>query len=970
VGGAFALGWILAALGCVLPGVVLVARQPWTAAERLAAGAGLSLVALGVISGATYLAGLPLWTNLALPLVALAAAWPRRRALRRLWVDAREGLLAFALLTAALLALLALIRVYGGGDWWGDWLGHYERARLFADRAPPGTTIFVDDVMPSRPPLANLAVAALLGGGGYPVYQLSCVWIAATAFFGVWLAAERAGAGARSPWWAAALMVASPVYVQGALYPWTKAATAALAVCGALFLERASRDGDRRRLLVACVCLGAAPIAHYSALPFAMIGAAWLLFAARLPLAARASAAASLFAPLAAWLAWASATFGRAAALGSSTTARAMEGASAEWLVTRVGENLLSTLVPHVARDVDRAILEQPSTLGWIRDVVFLCLQTNAVLALGLLGLPVLVASARRRRPSRRSVVFFGGLAALTLAVNVAAHPWPSPYGVAHIGGLPLVLLGLGWLAAVASRSRAWARWLAIGAAVDVTLGIALHVGLAATPIDPGGARLGRLVHDNARIAVEQGVKLLGEALGPAHVWLAPVAAGAALAIFARAFGARLDARRGALGAAAVFGVAGLVFLQLEVPAVAGPDYFRWPWTSVAAARFWPLWGLAVGTPLFFAAWQRARRGRLAVGWLCVAAGAASLLPHLLRGGDLRVMVALLESETVHGYATSAAALCDSRTLWSRWPATLPAQPMHVSTHPPGLVALWCGARAATVAPAALMAALLTVAAAASPWAVHGLGRALAPRSAFLAATFAALSPTIAAFAPSFDAAYVPLACLFLWAVHRSPDARWAIALTGVLAFALSQLAYTLVLLGLPAAVLLGAGPTTKPTWSHAWRHAWRPALGAAAVAVGCHVVFSLITDFDPLATLEVALANQAEHLELLADRRLPRTLGWDLADWALAGAFTLPWLALRAPLRLRLLALLPPVVVAVCGVTPGETFRLWSIFLPGLWIAAAAGLRDASPRARAALLALTLVVSATIGRQLAFVWL
>lgn len=956
-----ALAWGVSATGCVLPGAVLVASRPWSTAEKLAAASALSLAMMGAWSAATYLLELPSWANLALPALAWAAAYRRRHALAQLATDARGGLAAFALLAAALLGWVSLVHAYGGGDWWGDWLGHYERARLFADRLSPHTTLFVDDILPSRPPLANLAAASLMGAGGYATYQLSCAWIAAMAFFGVWLVAERAGGGARSPWWAAALLATSPFFVQNATYPWTKAMAATLAVCGLLFLHRALDRRDATRLAVAVGCLGASSVAHYSAVPITLAGALWI-GGARLSAGRRIAALGACFAPMAVWLGWAVATFGREPALSSSTSARAWASTSGAELAGRFLANSSATLVPHALREVDRSILAQDSQLGYLRDSVFLTVQTGAPFALGAIGVPVLLSTMLRRRPSRRDVLFYGGVVALTSLVNLGAHPWASPWGVAHIGGLPLVLLGLGWLAGVASRSSAWARWLTLAAVADLTLGVALHMALQSLALDPETRAhgLGALVYDNAAIKLDRGLTFVADHLGPARVWLWPVVIGVTAGVFAKALGARVTRRRVVLGSGLLAGAAGFVFLSLEVPAVAGPEYFRWPYLPVAAGRFWALFGLGVGVPLFFAVWQRARGGASSIGWLCVAAAVAGVLPHLLRGGDLGIMVALLESETVHGYATSAASLCETTSLWAHWPDVLPDQPMHVRTHPPGLVALWCGARAVSDAPAVLMSGGLLAIASLSPWAVHRLARALDldPDSAFWAALFAATSPTLAAFAPSFDAAYVPLACLFLWALARSGEDRRATLLAAFLAFALSQLAYTLVLLALPGAVLL------------AGRRAWRAALVVTLGALACHGIFSLLTGFDPVRTFQVAIENQAEHLELLSARRLPRTIGWDLADWALAGAFTLPFAALLAPRRLSALATLPPVAVALSGLSPGETFRLWSIFLPGLWLAAGSGAASLTPRARTLLVGVTLVVCGTIGRQLAFVWL
>src|SRR5262249_47648714 len=73
----------------------------------------------------------------------------------RRWIGiarVRQALVGFAFLFGWTLLALAIIRVYNGARWGGDWLEHFQRTLFFLHHFPVNTEIFGPYNLPARPP--------------------------------------------------------------------------------------------------------------------------------------------------------------------------------------------------------------------------------------------------------------------------------------------------------------------------------------------------------------------------------------------------------------------------------------------------------------------------------------------------------------------------------------------------------------------------------------------------------------------------------------------------------------------------------------------------------------------------------------------------------------------------------------------------------------------------------------------------
>ena len=459
------------------------ATLPFKCDERVMLAPLAGCVAVYLAAGAIYCSGLPVAAFWALPVAAAGALAWRWTAVRTLVCDAAAGRLLglWLILAGWCLGLLALVRSYSGGEWVGDWIEHYQRARFFLERQPLDTML-LHAPLPARPPLANLVEAALLGltKTSFAQYQIFSTLLATLAFFPAALLARRFARGTDPAAVLLVLLMLSPLFVQNATFAWTKLPAAAFTLAGLYFFLRAGRAAGDPSLRCAALCLAAGVLTHYSAAPYVLVlGAAW--FAQRraewrqagfwreaLRLGALGSAV------LATWFGWSLLRYGPGPTFLSNTTVTGNAGLTlAQQLAQRAG-NLFNTIVPHPLRPAEYAFVQQASTLSWWRDFFFNIYQTNLPLAFGSGGLVALIVLGWRRR--RELTTFWVWTIGASVLLSIGVVSLPDRWGVAHVGLQPLVLLGLAWLAAqLPAFHRAGRALLAMALALDFSLGIALH---------------------------------------------------------------------------------------------------------------------------------------------------------------------------------------------------------------------------------------------------------------------------------------------------------------------------------------------------------------------------------------------------------------------------------------------------------------------------------------------------------------
>lgn len=561
------MGWVLlrdvvlfavALGGLAWPWLPLLRR--WPLEERLALAATAALIAGYLAAFGVYAAGLNLrWFWLA-PAVGTLVGAARARAdaseLRRAR-SVRLTLGIYLVLAAWCLGWHALVVTYSGAAWQVDWWEHYDRAQFFLARWPLGFRFA--DVYPltARPPLVNLWSAALLSasGGAFFHHQifmtlLSClVVVPLAALVRRWRGDDRG-----LPWLLVALM-ASPLLVQNATFPWTKLVATFFVLTA--WLQLAATDALRGRYVAAALALAAGMLAHYSAGPWiCALALAWAATrgrelrepAARREIAGGATLAAAL---LLTWIGWAAAHYGWHSTFEDNTAVALAPAGDFDARAVRAAGNFFSTVSPVSTIGLDHPLLAQASPLGRLRDGWFILYQLKLWWALGLTGGAVWLAALWRERPGRAArFTIVASVAVVVLGTVV--HAQPDALGLAHIALQPLVLLALAWLAARAPEfPRGLARlWLA-GLAWDLGCGIVLHFGVQSGVLD-------RWLRD----------------IEPAHIWQSYTSAAAAAfetkVNLRLVFLADLGSPLGAVGLLALAGV-GAWWLHREMTSPARP---------------------------------------------------------------------------------------------------------------------------------------------------------------------------------------------------------------------------------------------------------------------------------------------------------------------------------------------------------------------------------------------------------------
>ena len=493
------LSGLLLFLGLVFGlGLPWVVTSRFEAAEKLALGAGIGLAQIYGLAWIIYLTGLPHAAFLVLPALAAITIGTRLRAFIGFFFDPEvRGLCGRQLLFIAwCLGWLALVRSYGGGEWAADWQEHYERARFFLDRLPLDTVFLNVYSLPARPPLANLVAGAgmALSGTDFAHFQLFSTLFGTLLFLPVVVLARHFARG-RSGVDAVLLLMLmmSPLVVQNATFAWTKLPTAFFVLLSVAFYVRGLSEAPSTRRTIASGALAAALLTHYSAGPYvvtlavAQLVLAWTRRRARpiwRELVFQAGVTAAL---LATWLAWSLTHYGIPTTFFSNATATGNAGLSLmEWLGRRAW-NVYVTFVPHPLRPAEYSFISQASTPGFIRDYLFNIYQTTLPGAFGCAGLVLLAWCAIHRRPPVGCAAerqFWRWFPAGVITLGIASAYWPDRWGVVHICLLPMVIIGLAWLAARLGDVPARVRPIWAGALiVDAALGIALQFYLQATVI-------------------------------------------------------------------------------------------------------------------------------------------------------------------------------------------------------------------------------------------------------------------------------------------------------------------------------------------------------------------------------------------------------------------------------------------------------------------------------------------------------
>ena len=436
--------------------------------------------------------------------------------------------------------------------------------------------------------------------------------------------------------------------------------------------------------------------------------------------------------------------------------------------------------------------------------------------------------------------------------------------------------------------------------------------------------------------------------------------------------------------------VTALVFLHVK--GMNGPGYFPWAWQRSSALPSFALIAAAM-LPFWVGQYVHARDPRRVWAPLACVALSTALLEVACAGldkppFDIRRISDVVESPSATGYYTiaedlhRASAAQPLRAWLPAYPALMAPFPSHGQTKPPGpvlyyyaFITLFGAGTTATLA-GGLLVGLLAAAGVACTFLL--LDVLLENRTAaFHGASVFALCPGLVLFFPEFDQIYPiftagMIACWSLALRRRSM--AWAAAFGAVLGVAIFW-SYSLLLLGM----FLGAYTLAEIATNRAVRVSAVPALALCSLLVVAAIygVLKLTTGFDAVGTFRAAVANQSRLLPALA-RPYPKTIFWDLFDFALGTGWIAALLALfalqrvtRRPfgrdLAIVSLALAQIAAVAVVGLLQTETARVWIFMMPLLMIPVGVELQAWDGRSRAAVYACFALVLAAIHQNMMF---
>jgi hypothetical protein len=455
---------------------------------------------------------------------------------------------------------------------------------------------------------------------------------------------------------------------------------------------------------------------------------------------------------------------------------------------------------------------------------------------------------------------------------------------------------------------------------------------------------------------------------------------------------------------AAVIGL-GLVMAALVIlhlPGLNGPSFWKWVWRE-PRLKLGPLY-LAMGlAALPILAAPRVWRGGairwrriLAVGLLLVGSFAMRVASLVVRSDppSLIYIPAIVTDETATGYYADALAM--SLHPLRDWIILYPTVMEHLHTHtkikPPGLVLYWVffiQTFDRNVGPAVdyypalyggLGLGILAVLGIAATYCL--LGVILEdPDAAFWGAAFLSLCPGFVLFFPTFDPAYILLstALIGFWYLALARDStKWSVLL-GVVLGATLFITFNILVIGAFMVAVIFVVPPAGRTIGGRLGVAAKHAGTAAGVTLAVLGLFWLAIGYDVIATFQSAWRNQHMQLARYADSRpYPMTVPFDLTDFALGSGwisaalvmcyFLTPWRDRRHD-RFVWTVLALFALVAVTGLLPGETARVWNFMLPLLMIPVGLELSHWTMREQMGVLAVLALITITISQNMLFIY-
>lgn len=461
-----------------------------------------------------------------------------------------------------------------------------------------------------------------------------------------------------------------------------------------------------------------------------------------------------------------------------------------------------------------------------------------------------------------------------------------------------------------------------------------------------------------------------------------------------------LAPRRGNLRAGIVLAIAGffLVAVRQHLFSINSHYYYTWPWKWIDSKTVYPI-VLPLAIPFFAAQLLYLRRPALAwlalslmtVSLFCLMLGAAAVQknpPSFSRISDV------VQSRWTTGYFDEASVLAKKhlpvREILSRYPTLLPHFYLHPRTKPPGLVLF----ELAIIrlfgpgAPAAMISGLMiAIFAAGSVVATYGFILVFTENrnAAFCGASYLALCPSMVLFYPEFDVCY-PVVTVCITALWRLSLRKNRIRYSVLLGIAYAATALVTYLPGVLPVFLIGVAfleffELPKQGLTRIFTHA----VASLAAFILFYAALWAITGFNPIATFQACLDQVDVMWGILINKYhypphlLPGTIPADLYDFAVGSA----WISyplvfcyfisqkkrgFTPETRIALVCVCQFLFVAFTGAVTTETSRTWCFMLPMLMLPIGLELANWSPRARFAVYAALLLLTAAMCQSMEFV--
>ncbi|HVT89750.1 MAG TPA: hypothetical protein VHD56_12920 [Tepidisphaeraceae bacterium] len=437
--------------------------------------------------------------------------------------------------------------------------------------------------------------------------------------------------------------------------------------------------------------------------------------------------------------------------------------------------------------------------------------------------------------------------------------------------------------------------------------------------------------------------------------------------------------------------------LIVHAPYVNGPvSYWAWGWRRLDALFVYPCIVLA-GIPFLAAQFLDLRRCRFriaAIALLVISSWMIRVAGVMVRDDppSMAPLPRLIGNPQATSYFTDAMTLSNIsiREWMADYPQRMPNLNLHSQTKPPGPVIYWwvfIKLFGVTQKGAIIGGLTLGLFGALAIPATYLLLKHLLLDSvaAFCGASFLALSPGFVLFFPMFDSTYILLSCALIgfWSLALRDDRPvWSVMLGATLGLIL-VITYNILVIG----VFMMAVALVTGDWSRSRRmeRIAKHATIAAGTTISMLVILRFALGFHPIQTFTAAWTIQRRLLaEHPGERPWPQTIPFDLTDFALGSAWVSYLLAIyyfAGPKRqtvpndqppsqwmVAILAILQLVIVALTGLLPLETARVWNFLLPLLMIPIGLELQSWTRKERLIVYGAVLLITAAICQNLTFI--